>query len=245
MCTLIILRQPENSWPLLIASNRDEMLERSFKSPFRHWPDRSQTIGGLDEEGSGTWLGINDYGVVAAVLNRKNSLGFSNLKRSRGELPLEALEHEDALTASEALQNIDPASYKPFNLIIADSQHAFWLCVANGAESVQKKSIPLGVSMIADGDLNDTQNGLRIRKYLPMFKRTPIPNPDNSDWSTWENIMADTSLNNPIFIKNKTNFGTVSTSLISMPSLSHYNLKPIWKFHSHLFKQGEYIDIII
>ena len=244
MCTLIIFRQPENSWPLLIAANRDEMLNRSFKSPSRHWPDRIQTIGGLDEKGGGTWLGINDYGLVAALLNRKNSLGFSNLKRSRGELPLEALEHEDASAASQALQNIDPASYQPFNLIIADSQCAFWLYAANGEKSVRIKSIPIGFSMIAGGDLNDTDNGLRIREYLPRFKRAPTPNPDNSDWSTWKNLMADKSPNNPIFIKDKTNFGTVSTSLISMPSLRHYNLKPIWKFHSHLFKYGEYIDII-
>ena len=62
MCTLIILRRPNHSWPLILAANRDEMLNRSSLPPDRHWTDRSEVIAGRDELAGGTWLGINDYG---------------------------------------------------------------------------------------------------------------------------------------------------------------------------------------
>ena len=40
MCTLIMLRRPGNDWPLLLAANRDEMGNRPWEAPARHWPDR-------------------------------------------------------------------------------------------------------------------------------------------------------------------------------------------------------------
>ena len=47
----------------------------------------------------GTWLGLNDDGVIAGLLNRINTLGPKEGFRSRGELPLEALDHAEAKTA--------------------------------------------------------------------------------------------------------------------------------------------------
>ena len=71
--------------------------------PGRHWPDRPQVRGGLDSLAGGTWLGVNDDGLVAAVLNRRGTLGPEPGKRSRGELVLEALDHAEAYDAAEAL----------------------------------------------------------------------------------------------------------------------------------------------
>ena len=99
MCTLVISRRPGEKWPLLIAANRDEKLNRPWLPPARHWPDRPDVYGGKDLLKGGTWLAINDFGVVAAVLNREGSLGPKEGLRTRGELPLEALDHADADTA--------------------------------------------------------------------------------------------------------------------------------------------------
>src|SRR3546814_3923115 len=66
--------------------------------------------------------------VVAAILNRRGSLGPAPGKRSRGELVLEALDHADALTAAEALAELDPRAYRSFNLVVADNRDAYWLC---------------------------------------------------------------------------------------------------------------------
>jgi hypothetical protein len=127
MCTVVLLRRPQAPWPLLLAANRDELQSRPWRPPARHWPDRPDVVAGLDVQAGGSWLGVNDDGVVAAVLNRVGSLGPAAGKRSRGELVLEALDHADAAAAAKALVDLDPDAYRPFNLLIADARDAFWL----------------------------------------------------------------------------------------------------------------------
>src|SRR5216683_3255179 len=127
MCTLVILRRPEHAWPVVIGANRDEMIDRPAMPPGRHWPDRTEVVGGLDLQAGGSWLGVNDWGVAAAILNRHGSLGPAAGLRSRGELVLEALDHADAVAAAAALSHLEPAAYRTFNLIVADNRDAFWL----------------------------------------------------------------------------------------------------------------------
>ena len=114
MCTLVILRRPDHRWPVLIGANRDEMIDRPWQPPGRHWPDRPEVVGGLDSLAGGSWLGINDWGVAAAVLNRHGSLGPLPGRRSRGELVLEALDHADAVAAAEAYaKEVVAAEFEP------------------------------------------------------------------------------------------------------------------------------------
>lgn len=108
MCTLVLLRRPGHRWPTLIAANRDEMLSRAWDSPGTHWPDRPGVVAGRDRLAGGSWLGCNAAGVTAAILNRTDSLGPAAGKRSRGELVLDALDHNDATDAADALAAIDP-----------------------------------------------------------------------------------------------------------------------------------------
>src|SRR5712672_2709720 len=122
MCTLVILRRPEHEWPVIIGANRDEMIDRPAKPPGRHWPDRTEVVAGLDLFAGGSWLGINDWGVAAAILNRHGSLGPATGLRSRGELVLEALDHADAAAAAAALAQLNTAAYRSFNLILADNR---------------------------------------------------------------------------------------------------------------------------
>src|SRR5216683_2871132 len=147
MCTVVILRRPEHAWPVVIGANRDEMIDRRAMPPGRHWPDRAEVIAGLDLQAGGSWLGINDWGVAAAILNRHGSLGPAAGLRSRGELVLEALDHADAVTAAAALSYLDPAAYRTFNLIVADNRDGFWLRHA-GAGRVEVRPLSDGLSLI-------------------------------------------------------------------------------------------------
>ena len=65
MCSVIVLHRPGHNWPLLWASNRDEMADRPWSPPARHWPDRTEVVAGRDDLAGGSWLGINDAGVIA------------------------------------------------------------------------------------------------------------------------------------------------------------------------------------
>ena len=144
MCTLVMLRRPEARWPLIVAANRDELSTRAWQAPARHWPDRPEVVAGKDMTAGGTWLGVNDDGLFAAILNRPGTLGPADGKRSRGELVLEALDHAEAKVAAEALQDLNPESYRPFNLVIADRYDAFWLRHAGSSASLRIRT-PAGV----------------------------------------------------------------------------------------------------
>ena len=63
-----------------------------------------------------------DAGVVAGVLNRRNTLGPQAGKRSRGELVLDALDFADAADAVEMLRQLDAHAFRPFNMVICDNR---------------------------------------------------------------------------------------------------------------------------
>jgi len=223
MCTLVLLRRPGHEWPVLLAANRDEMIDRPSSPPGRHWPDRPDVVAGKDELSSGSWLGLNDFGVVAAVLNRTGSLGPADGKRSRGELVLDALDHADARSAAEALANIDPTAYRSFNLVIADNRDSYWLAARNGAYSVESRAIPEGYSLFTSQDRNELR-APRIATYLPRFEAAAVPDPEHGEWSSWEALLAarleddQTQFDDAMCIVTERGYGTVSSSLIALPA---------------------------
>ncbi len=218
MCTVVLLRRPGHAWPLILGANRDERRDRPWKPPARHWPDRDSVVAGLDALAGGTWLGVNDHGLVAAVMNREGSLGPIGGKRSRGELPLEALDHAEAEEAARALADLDGRAWRPFNLILADSRQAFWIR-STGEARVTCTPIAEGLSMITAGDLN-APDVPRIRTWLPRFREAPVPDPGAGDWASWMALMASgPAAKDPdhaaMMIGEDQAYGTVSSSLIA------------------------------
>ena len=159
MCTVVVLRRPGVT---CFAANRDEQLDRAWDPPARFWPS---IVGGRDRLGGGTWLGLNDAGVAAAVLNRPGSLGPAEGKRSRGELPLLALKAGSAAAAAEAVAALDAGAWRPFHMVVADRDGAFFLCgLGDGRASVAE--LPLGVSMVTAHPPNDLESP-RTARHLP------------------------------------------------------------------------------
>jgi uncharacterized protein with NRDE domain len=251
MCTFVILRRPGNDWPVLIGANRDEMIDRPWQPPARHWPDRPEVTAGLDVLAGGSWLGINDFGVVAGILNRHGSLGPAPGLRSRGELVLEALDHADARDAAEALSKLEPAAYRTFNLIIADNRDAFWLRHADptGTLPITALALDAGLSMIAAGDLNDRETP-RMRRYRPLFGNAPPPDPARDDWASWEKLLTDdqfTPEEGPqaaMRFDTGRGFATVSSALIALPAANQPELKPHFRFAAHLPVPSPWRDVL-
>lgn len=233
MCTLVILRRPSESWPILVAANRDEMAGRPWKKPGRHWPDRAEVVAGLDELAGGSWMGLNRTGVVAAILNRVGTLGPQADKRSRGELVLEALDHADAVEAARALADLDGRAYRPFNMMVADNRDAFWLR-ADGGARIQVHPIAEGLHMLTAQELDDSASP-RIRAYLPRFRAASVPDPEREDWADWAALLADGGAGPDgeeaaamCFLRDS-GFGTVSASLIALPAIGA-DARPVWRF---------------
>lgn len=235
MCTLAILRRPGHSWPLILAGNRDEMKSRPWTGPGRHWEDRPEIVAGRDDLAGGSWIGLNDHGVVASVLNRRGTLGPAQGKRSRGELVLDALDFADARDAADMTADLDAGAYRPFNMLIADDRDAFWVkALGEGAPEVNP--VPNGVSLLTAYDLDDPASP-RIAHYLPKFRAAPAPNPATGDWTAWEKLMAAREAAPGVGEEGMMNidlpsgFGTSSTSLIALPNRDErLDVRPIWRF---------------
>lgn len=232
MCTVVLLVRPGDDWPLLLGANRDEMESRPWDPPDRHWPDRPEVIAGRDRLAGGSWLGLNDHGVVACVLNRRHTLGPAADKRSRGELVLEALDHADAVDAARALGELAPESYRDFNLVIADNRDAFWLKNAGGRITVTP--LPPGLSMITAVDRNDHSHP-RVARHLPRFEAAPPPDPGTGDWTSWVDILATPATEQAedamvILPRKPGGFATVSSALIALPAQPSPRIRPVFRF---------------
>ena len=233
MCTLIILRRPNHPWPLLLAGNRDEMPDRPWSAPGRHWHDRPELVAGLDRLAEGSWMGVNDHGVASVVMNRANSLGPDPQKRSRGELVLEALDHAVAAESAEALSQLNPDAYRPFNLFVGDPQQAFWIRNADGV--IETEEIAVGLHMLTSLELND-ESDPRVDYFLPLFRAAVHPDPDSGDWDAWQELLA--SHDHPagesraasMCFRLQTGLSTLSSSLIALPLYPGADNHPIWLF---------------
>jgi hypothetical protein len=234
MCTLIILRRPDHVWPVIIGANRDEMIGRPAASPARHWPDRPEVVAGLDRLAGGSWLGVNDWGVAAAILNRQGSLGPAPGQRSRGELVLEALDHPDAVAAAEALSHLDSEAYRTFNLIVADNRDGFWLRHA-GSGQVEVHPIAEGLSIIASGDLNELVHR-RLEFAEPLFRAAAPPDPDREEWGEWERLLSNDESppgeppESALRFRLPHGYGTVSSALIALPEPNAGERKPRFRY---------------
>ncbi len=252
MCTLVILRRPDHAWPVLLAANRDESADRPWRAPGRHWPDRENVVAGRDELAGGSWLGINDAGIAAGVLNRRDSLGPDPLLRSRGELVLEALDHADAADAAAALGDLDGHSYRSFNLVIADNRDAFWLHGHGPASDgrIGVAPLPPGLSMITAHDLNDDESP-RIRHFHPLFEAASVPQPGEGAWGGWQEIMARRDFApgagpaDAMTIVTGRGFGTLSSSLIGLAAPEVENPRIRWLFAPGRPDRTEYAAVEI
>jgi Transport and Golgi organisation 2 len=224
VCTVVVLIRPGHAWPLVLAANRDEMLDRPWDPPAAYWPERPGVVAGRDRSGGGTWMGVNGHGVVATVLNRPGSLGPAAGKRSRGELPLMALAASSAEAAGATVAELDAGQYRTFNMVLADRDGAVFVR-GLGQGRPQLRRLSPGVHMVTAHDPDDPASP-RVARYLPRFRSAPPPDPAESE--TWRAILADRSGPRAaqINVAPVGGFGTVCSSLLFLPGSG----PPVWLF---------------
>jgi hypothetical protein len=224
MCTVVILIRPGHVWSVALAANRDERLDRAWDPPDAWWPDRPGVVAGRDRSAGGTWMGVNRAGVLAAVLNRPGSLGPAPGKRSRGELPLIALEHDVAEAAAAAVAVLDAGAWRSFNMVVADRTGA-WFIRGLGRARAEVHPLSPGLQMVTAHDPDDPDSP-RVARHLPRFRAAAPPEAD--DWHAWRAILADRtgSAAEQINVAPRGGFATVCSSLLALPAQG----PPIWLF---------------
>lgn len=226
MCTVITLQRPGHAWPLLLAANRDERIDRAWDPPAEYWPEHPGIVAGRDRLGGGTWMGINADGVVATVLNRPGSLGPADGKRSRGELPLMALTHSTSDAAAAAITQLQGIDYRTFNMVIAD-RSAVWFVRNLGTGHPTAEKLAPGLHMMTSHDPDDLSSP-RVARHLPRFLTATPPKPP--DWSPWVELLGDSAgpPDAALSVPPSSGFATVSASLLGIPQ----NGQATWSFAS-------------
>jgi uncharacterized protein with NRDE domain len=146
VCLLVVASRVLPTWPLVVAANRDERLDRPAAPAglLREHPYR--TVGGRDLLAGGTWLAVNDRGVVAGLTNRPLPDGRDPTKRSRGEIPLALTAAADATAAVAAFEKTYvPGTYNPCWVLVGDRTSLYVLDLTG---DLFVRALPAGVHVL-------------------------------------------------------------------------------------------------
>jgi uncharacterized protein with NRDE domain len=217
MCSIILRITADG---VLIGANRDERIDRAWDPPAEYWPEYPGITAGRDRTANGTWLAVNQHGMMAAILNRHGTLGPAAGKRSRGEIPLLAMATSSLEAAAAKIQSLDAGAYRSFNFVIADANSAI---LFRGLESgaPDKQILSPGTWMITSGEPNDLTLP-RIARHLPKFETAPA--------AAWPALLADNTppADSALNIPPDDGFATVSSAVITLSKTASL----LWLFAS-------------
>jgi uncharacterized protein with NRDE domain len=240
VCTVVLSLAPAEPMPLLVLGFRDELTDRPWQPPARHWPG-SPLVGGRDEQAGGTWLAVHP-GVprVGCILNARGQQAAPEDRRSRGELPLRA-----AAAGPQALQQLHQdvgtlARYDPFFLICADLSAALMLSW-DGQHAALADLVP-GTHLItnaghtypsADQDAKAEHFGAKFAAHRP--EADPAATIKDA-WGDWLTLAGGGGLSDTdpaaIVVRHELPdgrvYGTTSVSLVALGAHGlRYDFQPV------------------
>jgi uncharacterized protein with NRDE domain len=163
--------------PLIVAANRDERLDRPAVAITVLRPDGPRILGGRDELAGGTWLAVNEHGLVAGLTNQPSADGRDPTKRSRGELPLAFAGYP---TAAEAVPKVcaelEPARYNPCWMLVGDRHSLFFIAIGGGSEPEVEQLGP-GLHILENAPLRAESAKAAFVRRLVSDERAAQPDP--------------------------------------------------------------------
>ena len=210
MCFVLALLLMHPTFPVVVAANRDEDRARPARAPFL-WPGAPALWAGRDEKAGGTWLGVNEAGLLVAITNRRDGANIPAAP-SRGALCLEILRQADPEAAAKlAAQRLVTRRYNPFNLLCVGPAMG-WVKTWRGATSVLEP----GPHVLTNrGDLDDVAQP-SVKRALAVLEGVEVASLSLDDLLTMlAGICADRVGPEPI-CRPFGSRGTVSSSLIAL-----------------------------
>jgi uncharacterized protein with NRDE domain len=153
MCLLAVFSRVHAAGPLVVAGNRDEWLGRPAIPMDVLRPAGPRILGGRDLVAGGTWLAVNEHGVVASLTNRPTTGPRDPMRRSRGELPLRLAAHPSAAAAAEALaREIVAEAYSPCWILVGDRESLLYVDLT-GEGPPRPQALPAGLHVLENKPL--------------------------------------------------------------------------------------------
>lgn len=197
MCLIVLAYKVHPRFPLIVAANRDEFLDRPTK-PLHVWEDFPHILAGRDERGGGTWMGITPLGRFAALTNHRDLRRAQHTGASRGTLVEHVLQHE--------LGDLDTSQFAGFNLLHGRYDSLFYHSNITGIHhalepgvhglsnhllntpwpKVERAKAALSKELLSDAPRKE-------RLFDLLADETPAPDhmlPDTGIGSTWERLLS-------------------------------------------------------
>jgi uncharacterized protein with NRDE domain len=212
MCLLALFFRVVDDAPIVVGANREEAYDRGGEPP-QLLAGVVRAVGGRDPQGGGTWLAINEFGVLAAVTNRPRSQ-LPPQPRSRGLLTRQLLDCPSASAAADlAARELTQNRYAGCNILCADAQAAF---VVHAGDWLRVRPLPPGLHVLTAHDVNDTGDR-RLCHALSWLSRRSYGRASDCIAALRE-LCAQTGNGNPPICIHGTRGGTVSSSILALRS---------------------------
>ncbi|HEV3280179.1 MAG TPA: NRDE family protein [Acidimicrobiales bacterium] len=215
MCLLVFAWQTEPGYPLVVAANRDERLDRPARSMCVLRERHPRVLGGRDDMAGGTWLAVNEHGVVAGLTNRPSPGGRDPAKRSRGALPLIAVDQRRAADAvRELCRRVQPGEYNPAWLLVGDRRSLYYVELALHRGPVVRELEP-GVYVLENAALGEPS-----RKVERVHSLISSERPGPTRWAALPSVLADHTLPDPAVLRGYAN-DNIERRLATLASCVH------------------------
>ena len=126
MCLIALALGQHPRYPLVIAANRDEFLQRPTAALDWWRPEQTAepVLGGRDLQAGGTWMGLARNGRLAMLTNVRDLPRYKPSAPSRGAIVPAWLTTSDA--ATDFWRSTAGRGHNPFNLLAADIATGHW-----------------------------------------------------------------------------------------------------------------------
>jgi uncharacterized protein with NRDE domain len=219
MCLLALFFRVVEDAPVVVGANREELYARGGEPP-RILDGPCPALAGVDPQAGGTWLGVNERGVLVAVTNRPKSQ-LPAQPRSRGLLARELLACQSAARAADlASRELDRNRYAGCNILCVDREHAI---VLQAGDWLRVRPLPPGLHVLTAHDVNDGSDR-RIGHSLWWLSQRSYANGEQCAAALKELCAQGGNGDPPICLRGKEG-GTVSSSVVvlnSAPLRSRY-----------------------
>jgi uncharacterized protein with NRDE domain len=209
VCTLIAAFRLFPRWPLVIAANRDEHLDRAA-SPPRVWPGDPRFVAPRDEVAGGTWLGLNERGLFVGVTNR---FGVARDERrdSRGKLVVEALAESSARSVHRRLAGLRADRFNAFHLFYAD-QSAACVTWSDGERLRQAELVP-GLHIVTERSLGGDDHA-RTELIRARWQQINLNTAGEEDLAALLRLHAPEPIGGTCIHAPAFNYGTRSSAIL-------------------------------
>jgi len=173
MCTLSLFK---NDSELIITMNRDESRLRHEAGIKEHTDNGIHTLFPVDGLAGGTWFGVNNAGVVMALLNRYQDPQKQGAP-TRGQIIPTALAEGHYSKIIKHLSGVDFSDFNPFDLFIIELEnnyHFSWNGRVMTTSQHNENALQFSSSGLNTDSVLATRQA-RFEQQLPLHKTWQAP----------------------------------------------------------------------